>query len=101
MPIFHYPLSPTLRLTTPYTYYPGTPDVFYLPNGDPGYPGDPPELDYGPVHLEALQGGGWVVASPPLFEPVLDIAWLEEQLYADAVREAEAADYAQSLEDFS
>lgn len=23
--------------------YPGTPDVFYLPNGDPGYPGDPPE----------------------------------------------------------
>lgn len=23
--------------------YPGTPDVFYLPNGDPGYPGDPAE----------------------------------------------------------
>lgn len=23
--------------------YPGTPDIFNLPNGDPGYPGDPPE----------------------------------------------------------
>lgn len=25
-------------------YYPGTPDVWYLPNGDPGYPGDPEEF---------------------------------------------------------
>ena len=28
-----------------YDYSPGTPDVWYLPNGDPGYPGDPPEMD--------------------------------------------------------
>ena len=26
-------------------YTPGTPDVYYLRNGDPGYPGDPPELE--------------------------------------------------------
>ena len=26
-------------------YRPGTPDVMYLRNGDPGYPGDPPELE--------------------------------------------------------
>lgn len=26
-------------------YSPGTPDVWYLRNGDPGYPGDPPEID--------------------------------------------------------
>lgn len=26
-------------------YWPGTPDVRHLPNGDPGYPGDPPEVD--------------------------------------------------------
>jgi hypothetical protein len=27
-------------------YCPATPDVYYLSNGDPGYPGDPEELDY-------------------------------------------------------
>jgi len=26
-------------------YFEGTPDVRYLPNGDPGYPGDPPEYE--------------------------------------------------------
>lgn len=26
------------------TFWPGTPDVMYLPNGDPGYPGEPPEF---------------------------------------------------------
>jgi hypothetical protein len=25
-------------------YIPGTPDRYYLSNGDPGYPGDPPEF---------------------------------------------------------
>ena len=32
-------------------YTPGTPDVMYLPNGDPGYPGDPEELELGKIHL--------------------------------------------------
>ena len=31
-----------LRVTFDFT--PGTPDVMYLDNGDPGYPGDPEEL---------------------------------------------------------
>ena len=26
-------------------YSPSTPHVFYLPNGDPGYPGDPEEVE--------------------------------------------------------
>lgn len=26
-------------------YTPGTPDVWYLRNGDPGYPGDPEEIE--------------------------------------------------------
>ena len=34
--------SDTLRFTADYS--PGTPDVMYLPNGDPGYPGDPEEF---------------------------------------------------------
>jgi hypothetical protein len=28
-----------------YDYTPSTPDVYYMPNGDPGYPGDPEEID--------------------------------------------------------
>lgn len=34
-----------------YNYTPGTPDVLHLPNGDPGYPGDPPEVELGNVYL--------------------------------------------------
>ncbi len=34
-----------LDLQVVYRYSPGTPDVWYLPNGDPGYPGDPAELE--------------------------------------------------------
>ena len=33
------------------TYTPGTPDVMYMRNGDPGYPGDPPEPEI--VHVWA------------------------------------------------
>lgn len=28
-----------------FDYRPATPDVWYLPNGDPGYPGDPEEIE--------------------------------------------------------
>jgi len=35
----------TYDITIEFTYSPGTPDVRYLPNGDPGYPGDPPEVE--------------------------------------------------------
>jgi hypothetical protein len=28
-----------------YRYYPGTPDVMYMDNGDPGYPGDSPSCE--------------------------------------------------------
>lgn len=33
-----------VELTCDYDYSPSTPDVMYLPNGDPGYPGDPEEF---------------------------------------------------------
>lgn len=34
-----------LELSYDFTYRPATPDVMYLWNGDPGYPGDPEEID--------------------------------------------------------
>ncbi len=33
-------------------YYEGTPDVWYLSNGDPGYQGDPSELDIASFSME-------------------------------------------------
>lgn len=32
-------------------YHPATPDVMYLPNGDPGYPGDPAEFNMDAIYL--------------------------------------------------
>ena len=42
-------------LKVEFNFHPGTPDVYYLPNGDPGYPGDPPELEILEVRNEAGQ----------------------------------------------
>ncbi|CAB4120838.1 hypothetical protein UFOVP2_16 [uncultured Caudovirales phage] len=38
---------------------PGTPDVMYMPNGDPGYPGDPPEFAVVKVELQ-LGPHSWI-----------------------------------------
>jgi len=35
-----------------YDYTKGTPDRLYMPNGDPGYPGDPAEVYLNSVLLE-------------------------------------------------
>lgn len=34
-----------IEVEVEYAYSPGTRDVMYLPNGDPGYPGDPAEFE--------------------------------------------------------
>lgn len=34
-----------VEVTVDYRFTEGTPDVYYLSNGDPGYPGDPPEVE--------------------------------------------------------
>ena len=33
-----------LEVEVEFDYFPGTPDVMYMRNGDPGYPGDPEEV---------------------------------------------------------
>ena len=41
-------------------FYPGTPDVWYLSNGDPGYPGDPAEAEIKSViNLKTLIPENW------------------------------------------
>ena len=67
--------------------YPGTPDVHYPSNGDPGYPGDPPECNVDSIvdankkeyffddlddsDKERIEGEAWE-ASKDFYEPDYD-----------------------------
>ena len=42
-----------------YNYSPGTQDVMYLPNGDPGYPGDPAEFEILDITLDGIRISQW------------------------------------------
>jgi len=55
----YYAETDTLRLKVTFDYTPGTPDVMYLPNGDPGYPGDPDELAIESIVIERKGSAGW------------------------------------------
>ena len=35
-------------------YFPSTPDVFYMSNGDPGYPGEPEEFEVTKVEKDGV-----------------------------------------------
>lgn len=65
------------QLRCEYDYSPGTPDVHYLPNGDPGYPGDPEEFTVNKV---------FIFVGPT---PVNPEAWLD---ITDLVIEATASE---------
>jgi len=43
------------ELEVVYDYTPGRPGRAYMPNGDPGYPDDPPELEITAVYLNLPQ----------------------------------------------
>jgi len=45
-----------LEVEVEFDYSPGTPDVMYLPNGDPGYPGEAPEMTVTRVYALTKQG---------------------------------------------
>ena len=67
-----------------YTYTPGTPDVMYMPNGDPGYPGDPPEFE-----ITSLKVFGVEIPTHMLSDQALDMiyddvcAWEAENVYGE------------------
>jgi len=73
-----------LEFEIEFDYQAGTPDVWYLPNGDPGYPGDPEELDVTEVCVVLYDAEG-----KPHRRPVPD-EWLQflSRHYEDDLREA-------------
>ncbi len=64
-----------------YSYSPGTPDVVYLKNGDPGYPGDPPEVEilsmWIVLEISSTSSGRWKVPQW-FFDAALD--WVTNDL---------------------
>lgn len=97
-------LDSPLRLRIPFDYSPGTPDVLYLPNGDPGYPGTPEEWEIGDPVLET-QVAGWWHALATLPADLFDANFLESCVTARLAahadeRAAEEYDHARDLEDF-
>jgi hypothetical protein len=54
-------LTIELDVEIDFDYSPGTEDVMYLPNGDPGYPGEAPELEVTRVYARTKQGKPMIV----------------------------------------
>jgi hypothetical protein len=77
-----------IEVEVEYSYSPGTPDVRYLPNGDPGYPGDPAELEILKVTYDG-ENITFLFDGNDTFETL--IADEVSALFAD--RNADAADY--------
>lgn len=69
-------VSYEVELLAEFNYTPGTPDVHYLPNGDPGYPGEAPELEVTSVWM--VQGAKRINVFSLLSED--DITAIEEDL---------------------
>ena len=83
-----------------FTYSPGTPDVHYLRNGDPGYPGEPPEVDWtAKWNSEDVTDAIWDnfeslannidmacevyvsnIPEPDYFEPDIDTNWSKDEI---------------------
>lgn len=70
-------------------YSPGTPDVHYLANGDPGYPGDPPEFE-----IEKVEADGKPLTDDEIQALCDDDKWLDKayekagEAYADSIEDA-------------
>lgn len=87
MPTFHTLEQGDLRLRVDYTYYPGSPGCHTLPNGDPGYPPEPSEIDLQSVEIERQINGVWVRQGIELCGWLTD--WRTGQFGEDLMAEAD------------
>lgn len=92
------------RLQVAYDYSPGTPDVMHFSNGDPGYPGDPEELDIISVEIERKVDGQWQRTGIDLmgwvFEPGDEPDWLIEAVESDIAKERESVENERAWQGF-
>ena len=81
-----------LLLTVEGEYSPATPDVWYLRNGDPGYPGDPADFDIHSIKCDDIDMTEFF--DDTIYEEIVtmngthyEMAW--EQIRDLAINEAE------------
>ena len=65
------------------SYTPGTPDVMYLRNGDPGHPGDPPEFYLNSATLKSIEG-----QVLPKAVPITDLDEFNNSFYETLLEQA-------------
>ena len=79
-------------------YFPSTPDVFYMSNGDPGYPGEPEEFEVTKVEKDGVNIPLEVFfpqdedESEKLYFEIMDAAHavyakMQDEYYADAAKD--------------
>ena len=90
-------LAAPLVVTVDYHYAPGTPDTLYRPNGDPGDPGNPEELELHAVvsrTVITLSGDGVTVHLAPGIDLLPFLSAQEaEDLELDLLRDITHPDY--------
>jgi hypothetical protein len=84
-----------IDVTVAYSYSPGTPDVMYLSNGDPGYPGDGAEAEVLGVFACADEKRQHELSSQLSLKIIES---LNEQI-AERAEEAECDAYERAMED--
>lgn len=67
-----------------FEFRPGSPDVMYLRNGDPGYPGYPAEVEFVSVTPGAGDAGGFTDMAQRALEDEAQ-TWLSSEGYAAAL----------------
>ena len=72
-----------LEFLVHFDYDPGYPEVQYLANGDPGYPGEPTTFEIFSIHLFKTEGNGNRLLSPNImsFLPDSQVKVLLDDLY--------------------
>lgn len=84
-----------VKVEIKYSFTPGTPDVPYLSNGDPGYPGDGEEVDIGDIKVIGVKPER-LILDEEMSEETL--RFIEEKA-AEAGRQKAEDDYADAMED--
>jgi len=91
---FDYAMGPFAKLVICFDYSKGSPGCHTRPNGDPGWPPEPEEVEITDVQVWALNSlsGAWVHTGVSLPEEVTDGDWIEEKAWEYIERQREEAD---------
>lgn len=83
-----------VEIEVAYTYSPGSPGRMYMPNGDPGYPPEPPEIEFLAVSCDGEDYAPLVCDNTRLWDIVVDaIIKYEDEMVIERKADAAQARY--------